>query len=276
MSMNYTRTSMSLGLGLLVLTGAGMVGCRGERTDKPPRQFFPDMDDQEHFRPQQETEFFADGRSQRPTVAGTVAYGRAPINHEAAAEAGWAGEFTTQRSRLLKDDQAAYFGTTDAPTDDPAHYVSEIPVEVTMDMIRLGQKNFDIYCSVCHGYEGDGKGTVGVRYAVSPANFHDETKYVDPSVVTSRDGYIFHVARNGLYDQAGAMRMPAYGHALDESEAWAVVAYIRTLQASRGVSIDSDMVPGAERNRLMEQKGTPVGDAGDAMTGEAIAEGGEQ
>ena len=59
MSMNYTRTSMSLGLGLLVLSGAGMVGCRGERTDKPPRQLFPDMDDQEHFRPQAETEFFA-------------------------------------------------------------------------------------------------------------------------------------------------------------------------------------------------------------------------
>ena len=45
MSMNQLRTSMSLGLGLLVLSGTGMVGCRGERTDKPPRQFFPDMDD---------------------------------------------------------------------------------------------------------------------------------------------------------------------------------------------------------------------------------------
>lgn len=276
MNMNHAPTRTLMSLGLAATVAAGLVGCRGERTDKPPRQFFPDMDDQEHFRPQSETEFFADGRSQRPSVAGTVAYGRAPIDHAAATEAGWADEYNTQRARLLKEDQAAYFGTTDAPADDPAHYIREIPVEVTMDLIRLGQENFDIYCAICHGYEGDGKGTVGERYAVAPANFHDATKYVDPSVVTSRDGYIFNVARNGLYDAAGTMRMPGYGHALDEIEAWAVVAYIRTLQASRGVSIDSDIVPGAERNRLMEQKGTPVGDAGQSMTGEAIAEGGEQ
>ena len=279
MSMNHIRTSMSLGLGLLVLSGAGMVGCRGERTDKPPRQFFPDMDDQEKFRPQHETEFFADGRSQRPIVAGTVAYGRAPIDHEAATEAGWADGYNAQRARLLKDDQASYFGTTDAQVDDPAHYVRSIPGEVTMDMIRLGQKNFDIFCAVCHGYEGDGQGTVGQRWGVPVANFHDE-KYSNPAEVTGRDGYLFHVTRNGLYDPTGALRMPGYGHALDEEEAWSVVAYIRALQASQGVSIDSDMVPGAERSRLMEQKGTPVGDASEGVTDptddRAIAEGGKQ
>lgn len=276
MSMNYTRTSMSLGLGLLVLSGAGMVGCRGERTDKPPRQLFPDMDDQEHFRPQAETEFFADGRSQRPSVPGTVGYGRAPIDHAAATEAGWADEYNVQRARLLKEDQESYFGTTDAPSDDPSHYVENIPGEVTMDMIRLGQKNFEIHCAVCHGFEGNGTGPVGQRFAVKPANFHEE-KYSDPSDVFGRDGYIFHVARNGLYGPTGNLRMPGQGHALDEQEAWAVVSYIRTLQASRGVSVDSDLVPGAERNRLLEQKGTPVGDAGQSVTdGEAIAEGGEQ
>jgi len=146
-----------------------------------------------------------------------------------------------------------------------------------MDMIRLGQKNFNIYCSVCHGYEGDGKGMVGRRMSVAPANFHDETKYgTDSSAVTGRDGYLFHVTRNGLYGPDGSLRMPGYGHALDEEEAWSVVAYIRTLQASRGVSIDSDMVPSDKRNTLMEQKGTPVGDAGESVTGEAIAKGGEQ
>lgn len=266
---------MLLALGLGAIVGTGIVGCRGERSDKPPRQFLPDMDDQERFKPQHETEFFADGRAQRPSVPGTVGYGRAPIDHQVALEEGWGEEFVVQRARLLRDDQSLYSGTTDAPPDQAAHYIPDIPVEVTMDLIRLGQENFDIYCAVCHGYEGDGTGTVGDRYAVRPANFHDP-KYTNKDDILGRDGYIYHVARNGLYDPAGTMRMPGYGHALDEHEAWAVVAYIRTLQASRGVSIDDDAIPGAERNRLLEQRGTPMGSADQPETQEQIAEGGEQ
>jgi len=275
--MNHARNSIAIALGLVALSGAALTGCRGERTDKPPHQFFPDMDDQERFKPQHETQFFADGRSQRPAVAGTVAYGRAPIDHEAAVEAGWGDTFEIERERLIKEDQSVYFGTTDAPADEAAHYIRTIPVEVTMDLIREGQEKFDIYCAVCHGYEGDGYGTVGNRYAVRPANFHDP-KYTNRDDILGRDGYFFHVARNGLYDAAGNMRMPGYGHALDEQEAWAVVAYIRTLQASRGVSIDSDIIPSDQRSRLMEQQGTPVGSADDAATpmGTNVAEGGEQ
>ena len=276
--MNHARTSIAIALGLTALAGGTLTGCRGERTDKPPRQFFPDMDDQERFKPQYETHFFADGRSQRPAVAGTVAYGRAPIDHDAAIEAGWGDQFETQRERLLKDDQSLYFGTTSAPADEASHYIRDIPVEVTMDLIREGQEKFDIYCAVCHGYEGDGHGPVGNRYTVRPANFHDP-KYANKDDILGRDGYVFHVARNGLYDPAGTMRMPGYGHALDEHEAWAVVSYIRTLQASRGVSIDSDIVPSAQRSRLMEQQGSPVGQSDETTpnaTGSAIAEGGEQ
>lgn len=267
---------MLLGFGLAAIVGTGIVGCRGERSDKPPRQFFPDMDDAEHFRPQNETEFFADGRSQRPTVPGTVGYGRAPIDHAEAEDAGWGDEFGVQRARLLREDQGLYFGTTDAPPDQAEHYVRDIPVEVTMDMIRLGQEKFDIYCAICHGYEGDGKGTVGNRWAGQiVANFHDP-KYSNKDDILGRDGYMYHVGRYGLYDPNGVLRMPGYSHALDENEAWAVVAYIRTLQASRGMSIEDGVIPGAERNRLLEQRGTPVGNADQPASQEQIAEGGEQ
>lgn len=273
--MFHARTPIALALALLAVAAMPLSGCRDQRSNKPPRQFFPDMDDQERFKPQHETEFFADGRSQRPTVAGTVAYGRAPIDHQAALEAGWGVALKAQRDRLIKDDQSVYFGTTSAPADQAAHYVRDIPVEVTMDLIRLGQEKFDIYCAVCHGYEGDGYGTVGNRYTVRPANFHDP-KYANRDDILGRDGYVFSVARNGLYDPAGAMRMPAYGHAIDEAETWAIVAYIRTLQASRGVPIDSDLIPSDQRSRLMEQKGTPLGRADTAQpAARDIAEGGQ-
>jgi len=279
--MPRAQTTIALSIALLAAAGSALTGCRDQRSDNPPRQFFPDMDDQERFRPQYETQFFADGRSQRPSVAGTVAYGRAPIDHAAAAEAGWGESYSVQRDRLLREDQALYFGTTSAPADQAAHYVRDIPTEVTMDLIRLGQQKFDIYCAVCHGYEGDGKGTVGTRWGVPVANFHDP-KYSNKDDILGRDGYLYHVARNGLYDPTGALRMPGYGHALDEHEAWAVIAYIRTLQASRGVPIDSNLIPGDQRSRLLEQKGTPVGQADPTTppaaqpTARDLAEGGQQ
>ncbi|HED54720.1 MAG TPA: cytochrome c [Phycisphaerales bacterium] len=275
--MNTTRiqTGLIVACGLSVLAGSGLAGCRGERTDKRPRQFFPDLDDQERFKPQTETEFFADGRAQRPTVAGTVAYGQYPNNPDALSDDPMGEHILEDRDRMIKEDPAVYFGVTDAPVGDPAHFVKRIPIEVTMELINLGRKNYDIYCSVCHGIEGDGQGPVGRRWSIPVANFYDE-RFTDPNEVTSRDGYIFNVARNGLQDPNGNLRMPGYGHALDETEAWAVVAYIRTLEQARGVPIDSDLIPDAERQQLLQEAGTPVSQGAQGDQDSTIAQGGEQ
>ena len=252
---------------LAVPAVSALSGCRGERTDKPPRQLFPDMDDQPRFKPQRGTEFFADGRTQRPSVPGTIAYGRTPIDvtDAAVAETSWAQSYSQERARLVKNDIGVYYGSTgtDAAADTPEAWLDTIPIPVTRELIELGQKNFNIYCATCHGYEGDGQGLVGVRWSVPVANFYDE-KYRDQSQFTGRDGYLFHIARNGLYDPNGVLRMPGYKHALDERESWGVVAYIRTLQAARGVPINDPAVPDSERQRLNTMWGTPVSDAGDA------------
>ncbi|MEM8758207.1 MAG: cytochrome c [Planctomycetota bacterium] len=254
---------------------AGLAGCRGERTDKPPRQFFPDMDDSPRFEAQEATEFFVDGRTQRPVVPGAVGFGRTPVNVEdpAVAETGWAQHYATERARLIKDDEAVYLGIgdPDAGADTADAWLETIPVSVDRDLIDLGRKNFDIYCATCHGYEGDGQGTVGVRWSAPVPSFYDP-KYADPEQFSGRDGYIYHVARNGLVDPNGVLRMPGYKHAINEREAWGVVAYIRTLQAARGVPIDSDIIPDAERQRL-SQSAAPRGAGQNQQT---VAEGGDQ
>ncbi len=249
-----TRTITAL---LVAMTAIGMTACRGERTDKPPRQLFPDMDDQPRFEAQRESEFFVDGRTMRPAVEGTVPWGRTPIDveNEAVAETTWAETFRVQRARFLAEDEAVYAGETGAGGEetDPARWVERIPIEVDRELIELGRKNFNIYCAACHGYEGDGMGPVGQRWAGQiVANYHDE-KYKDPALFTGRDGYIFYVGRQGLYDANGVLRMPPFKQALDEREMWGVVAYIRALQASRGVPADSDLVPESERDRLAAQ-----------------------
>src|SRR6185503_827376 len=86
-----------------VLAGAalvgGLAGCRGERSEKPPRQFLPDMDDSPKMKAQVKTEFFPDHRSMRPKVPGTVAFGTS----EHADDPG--------RAEFVKDDEAFYYGT---------------------------------------------------------------------------------------------------------------------------------------------------------------------
>lgn len=279
-----SRSSMNtlfrcITVSLAALAALGSFGCRGERTAERPRQFFPDMDDQPRYKPQRETAFFVDGRTQRPAVAGTVAYGRAPINTEdpSIASTTWGAVFAVERARLLDADPALYEGVADpaAAPETPEAWLASIPVDVDRTLIELGRKNFNIYCATCHGFEGDGQGTVGVRWAVPVANFYDE-KYRDPAQFTGRDGYIFHVARNGLYDPNGVLRMPGYRHALDEREAWGVVAYIRVLQAARGVSIDDQAIPGNERERIINSDGWESPIAGGSAESDSIAAGGGQ
>ncbi|MEO0632192.1 MAG: cytochrome c, partial [Planctomycetota bacterium] len=189
-------------------------------------------------------------------VEGTVPWGRtaADVESDAIADTEWAEEYRVQRARFLAEDDAIYKGETGLGGEeiDPDRWIERIPIEVDRELLELGRKNFNIYCATCHGYEGDGMGTVGQRWAGQiVANYHDE-KYKDPTLFTGRDGYIFYVGRQGLYDANGVLRMPPFKQALDEREMWGVVAYIRALQKSRGVPVDSEVVPDAERDRLVQ------------------------
>jgi len=238
------------------LAAAGLTGCRGDRKDDPPRQFFPDLDDQQKWAPQGESEFFVDGRMMRQPVAGTVPFGPQPF----AANEEWASKWNTQRADLLKDDPAFYFGVESVNADGTVVYLAKIPAAVTVDraMLERGMERFNIYCTACHGYLGDGQGMVA-KAGFNPIipSFYDPT-FADPKNVRSRDGWIFHTIRNGkpTEGQPGKYNMPAYGHAVNERDAWAITAYVRALQASREGTIDD--VPQALREELLRKRGNPA------------------
>lgn len=275
---------------LAAMWGALAGGCREHRSDKPPRQFFPDMDDQMKWNPQNETPFFADGRTMRPHVEGVVAYAAWDLD-----PAGWpiaprdgsrpsqvAQLFDAQRADTLKHDDAFYKGISGRTETGEDIYLDYMPVPVTQELIRRGQERFNIFCAVCHGYGGEGAagpsvqrpegsgGMVGRRWATPPANFHDAGKgYLDRSQRTGKDGYIFHTIRHGLPNvppvreeevtladgskgilRSPSYKMPPYAHAINEHDAWAIVAYIRALQASRNVHVDDPILPASEREAL--------------------------
>ena len=103
-----------------------------------------------------------------------------------------------------------------------------------------GHQRFDIFCSPCHGANGDGNGIIAQRGMPSPTSYHADR------LRTADDQHFFDVITHGY----GAMY--SYASRVPPSDRWAIVAYIRALQLSRHASISD--VPSVEREKLT---GTP-------------------
>ena len=121
-----------------------------------------DMQNQPYKRPLAESDFYADKRSARPLVEGTVA-----------------------RSDLRAD---SYFYTGKIGQEDGNY----LPFPVTADVMKRGQQRFNIYCSPCHGETGDGQGMIVQRGLKRPPSYHNERLRKVPI------GYLFDVMTNGF------------------------------------------------------------------------------
>jgi mono/diheme cytochrome c family protein len=225
-------------------------GCRGDRSTERPHEFLPDMDNSPKWKPQVQSDFYADRRTMRPPVDGTVAYGRWGF----ASGETWAIAYNQQRDDLLREGTAVYQGKTGVDAEGKPIYVERIPIPVDEALIARGQERFNIYCSACHGYAGDGKGAVGLRWATPVANLHDP-KYRDRSTPDNKwsDGFIFYTALHGVPSPDGStFTMPPYAHALSERDAWAVVSYVRVLQATGEGRLED--VPADQRDDLIASR----------------------
>lgn len=230
----HNTARLLAGIALAAAAVAPLAGCRGERTDANPRRFFPDMDDQQRWNAQETTEFFADGRVERPTPEHAVAFASSDFDLTKHADKPWAADYIAERASMLKADDAVYTGRV-TESDGFESFVDTIPMTVTREMLEHGQAEYNTYCVACHGYLGDGKGMVGIRWSYPPANLTSDL-YRDRANRQGKDGYLFDVILNGVWAPEGTNKMPGYKHALDEMDAWAVVAYLRTLQKARGSS----------------------------------------
>ena len=181
----------------LTLAAGLLAGCRGTTSPEPPVHVSPNMDWQERFDPQAANAFFADGRAMRPPVPGTVPRG------------------------FLRDDAPFFFGRNENGV-----FVEELPLPMTMDLLRRGQERYNIFCGPCHGPSGDGQGIIMTgNYGYVPApTYHSDALRAQP------DGYLYNVVVNGVRS------MPGYGTQIPVADRWAIVAYIRALQRSQSAS----------------------------------------
>jgi hypothetical protein len=122
-----------------------------------------DMQDQPKYIPLRPTDFFGDGRSARPLIAGTVARGH------------------------LNDDDL--FNTGKGAD---GKFSDEFPFPVTKDIVLRGQQRFNIYCTPCHDRNGTGDGMAVRRGFRHPPSYHIDRLRQVPN------GYIFDVITNGF------------------------------------------------------------------------------
>jgi len=119
----------------------------------------------------------------------------------------------------LRDDPA-YFEGKDAA----GVFVARSPVEATGAVVERGRERYTIYCQPCHDARGDGRGILFQRGKIPT------TAVTDPRIVAYPDGQIYDVITNGLG------LMPGYRWPVPADDRWAIVAYVRELQARRAAA----------------------------------------
>jgi hypothetical protein len=145
-----------------------------------------DMANQPKNKPLSPSEFFGDGRSERAPVENTVARGS------------------------IADDELF------VPKESNA-----FPLPVNRDLLVRGEERYKIFCSPCHGLQGDGKGMVAMRGMKAPPSYHQDRLRQAPN------GYFYDNITNGFGQMLG------YSAQIPPRDRWAIVAYIRALQLSR-------------------------------------------
>lgn len=108
------------------------------------------------------------------------------------------------------------------------------PPPVTASLMQTGRKNFEIFCTPCHGLDGDGGGMVVQRGFPAPPSYHTDR------LRNATAQHFFDVITNGY----GVMY--SYAARVSPHDRWAIVAYIRALQESRHVRI-ADMPQAREK-----------------------------
>lgn len=195
---------------------------------------------QPKLKPQSPTQFFADGRSTRPQVIGTVARGTLP--EDSVFTTGKVSELGAPTSTDLPSPKAVL-----------AQYATEFPLEVNESLLTRGRERYNIYCNVCHGQTGAADGTIVMRGFLTPPAFWEQSagntshysrglRYQGAgqlSLETAPVGYIFHVITHGY----GAMG--SYSAQISAHDRWAIVAYIKALQKTRATQASA---PSAKNN----------------------------
>ena len=99
--------------------------------------------------------------------------------------------------------------------------------KLTLALVQRGRERFDVFCSPCHSYTGDGNGMIVQRGFPHPPSFHTERLREAPT-----EHFI-----NVMTDGYGVMY--SYADRVPPADRWAISAYIRALQLAEHADVAS-------------------------------------
>ena len=120
-----------------------------------------------------------------------------------------------------------------------ANYIStsglESPYSNVKDakMLAHGEVMFRTYCQTCHGVKGTMQDEMGETWQVSQrwsSPIPALSAVNNGKIILSGAGAPKDEATLYLYIRNGFKRMPAYGHAMSDTDIWATTHYIKSLQ----------------------------------------------
>jgi mono/diheme cytochrome c family protein len=200
---------------LLVLCGAALItscgnNTGGEREISPKSdrsvQYFPNMYQDAGYSTYEEADVFPGGVEAQKPVDGTVSRGWMPYEYEDSNEG-----YASAKANLTN------------------------PVPLTEEHLTNGQVLYTIYCAICHGQKGDGKG-----HLVETEKILGVPSY-DARPIT--EGSIYHVMYYGINT------MGSYASQTDIEERWEITHYVEALRAD---------LMGQPRAAVVDQDGNPV------------------
>lgn len=155
---------------------------------RPNYQFMPNMYEPVGYETYGKSDAFKNGIEAQLPVEGTISRGFVPYEYENSVEG-----YNAARDSLFS------------------------PLEKNEANLAKGKALFTIYCSVCHGDKGDGKGIL-----VQREKFLGVPSYADRPIT---EGSIYHVLMYGLN------AMGSHASQLSSTERWQVVQYVEKLKA---------------------------------------------
>ena len=172
----------------IVIVLVTIVSCK--KDTRPNYQFMPNMYESVGYETYNENAMFENGMASRVPAEGSIPRGYVPFDIENTVE-GYELAKATLKS----------------------------PLDSTQVNLDKGGQLYAIYCAICHGNKGDGKGNLVTREKILgvPA-YNDAGRAIT-------EGSIYHT----IY--YGKNAMGSYANQLSMEERWQVVAYVSQLKA---------------------------------------------
>lgn len=171
---------------IFLLTGL-FVSCADK--DEPNYQYFPDMYQSVGYETYGEYSIFQNGQEAKLPVEGSIPRGWLPYEYENTPEGRAAAKANLEN-----------------------------PIPYTEDNLNEGKQLYTIYCAICHGDNGDGKGTLVEREKILGVPSYDDAG----RAIT--EGSVYHAMYYGLNN------MGSYAVQTTEHERWQIDHYVMSLK----------------------------------------------